>query len=148
MGKYWFSDGKMNFFFADFLFLGLFMTKKHVLSDKFFSVCHAPLPLLDEIWDARISAVLSATAYKFRLSLVIWAGLMHLILRILKFWNFFKKLRSQKIINRPSSVWVRTKALKLHIILQTRSFHKTAFSDFRNFKIRLRKSNKKRNMRF
>ena len=32
-----------------------------------------------------ISAVLSATAYKFRLPLVICAGLMHLILRILKF---------------------------------------------------------------
>ena len=65
------------------------MGKKHVLSEKKFSVCHAPLPvpvpLLDEIWDARISAVLSATAYKFRLPLVIWAGLMHLILRILKF---------------------------------------------------------------
>jgi hypothetical protein len=30
---------------ADFHVLGLFMAKKHDLSDKFFSVCHAPLPL-------------------------------------------------------------------------------------------------------
>jgi hypothetical protein len=30
---------------ADFHVLGLFMAKKHDLSDKKFSVCHAPLPL-------------------------------------------------------------------------------------------------------
>jgi hypothetical protein len=30
---------------ADFYVLGLFMAKKHDLSDKNFSVCHAPLPL-------------------------------------------------------------------------------------------------------
>jgi hypothetical protein len=29
---------------VDFHVLGLFMTKKHDLSDNFFSVCHAPLP--------------------------------------------------------------------------------------------------------
>jgi hypothetical protein len=32
-------------FFADFHVLGLFMAKKHDLSDKMFSICHAPLPL-------------------------------------------------------------------------------------------------------
>jgi hypothetical protein len=35
---------KWNFFIADFHVLGLFIAKKHDLSDKFFSVCHAPLP--------------------------------------------------------------------------------------------------------
>jgi hypothetical protein len=33
---------------ADFHVLELFMTKKHGLSDKKISVCHAPLPLLDK----------------------------------------------------------------------------------------------------
>jgi hypothetical protein len=37
---------KMNIFIADFHVLGLFMTKKHDLSDKKKSVCHAPLLLL------------------------------------------------------------------------------------------------------
>jgi hypothetical protein len=32
-------------FIADFHVLGLFMAKKHDLSDKIVSVCHAPLPL-------------------------------------------------------------------------------------------------------
>jgi hypothetical protein len=32
---------KMKKIIADFHVLGLFMTKKHDLSDKFFSVCHA-----------------------------------------------------------------------------------------------------------
>jgi hypothetical protein len=36
---------KWNFFFADFHVLGLFMAKKHGLSNKKISVCHAPLPL-------------------------------------------------------------------------------------------------------
>jgi hypothetical protein len=36
---------KWKFFIADFHVLGLFMAKKHDLSDNFFSVCHAPLPL-------------------------------------------------------------------------------------------------------
>ena len=95
---------KWKKFIAYFHVLWLFIPKKHDLSDKFFSVCHAPLPLpvpvplLDEICAARISAALSPTAYKFRLPLVIWAGLMHLILRILKFWNLLRKLRSQKIL--------------------------------------------------
>jgi hypothetical protein len=39
------ATGKMKIFFAYFHFLGLFMTKLHDLSDNFFSVCHAPLPL-------------------------------------------------------------------------------------------------------
>jgi hypothetical protein len=34
-----------DFFIADFHVLGLFMAKKHDLSDKKISVCHAPLPL-------------------------------------------------------------------------------------------------------
>jgi hypothetical protein len=37
---------KMKNFFADIHVLGLFMTKKLDLSDKKFSVCHAPLPPL------------------------------------------------------------------------------------------------------
>jgi hypothetical protein len=32
-------------FFADFHILGLFIAKKHDLSEKNVSVCHAPLPL-------------------------------------------------------------------------------------------------------
>jgi hypothetical protein len=36
---------KMKFFIADFHVLGLLMAKKHDLSDKHLSVCHAPLPL-------------------------------------------------------------------------------------------------------
>jgi hypothetical protein len=36
---------KMKKIIADFHVLGLFMAKKHGLSDKFFSVCHVPLPL-------------------------------------------------------------------------------------------------------
>jgi hypothetical protein len=40
---------KRIFFIADFHVLGLFMTKKHDLSDGNFSVGHAPLsPLLDK----------------------------------------------------------------------------------------------------
>jgi hypothetical protein len=35
---------KMKKIIADFHVLGLFMAKKHDLSDKFFSVYHAPLP--------------------------------------------------------------------------------------------------------
>jgi hypothetical protein len=36
---------KWKKFIADFHVLGLFMAKKHDLSEKKFSVCHAPLPL-------------------------------------------------------------------------------------------------------
>jgi hypothetical protein len=36
--------GKMIFFIADFHVLVLFMAKKHDLSDKKNSICHAPLP--------------------------------------------------------------------------------------------------------
>jgi hypothetical protein len=38
-------DLRIRFFIADFHVLGLFMAKKHDLSDKKISVCHAPLPL-------------------------------------------------------------------------------------------------------
>jgi hypothetical protein len=34
-----------RFCIADFHVLGLFMVKKHELSEKIFSVCHAPGPL-------------------------------------------------------------------------------------------------------
>jgi hypothetical protein len=36
---------KLKKIIADFHVLGLFMAKKHDLSDKKISVCHAPLPL-------------------------------------------------------------------------------------------------------
>jgi hypothetical protein len=36
---------KLKIFIADFHILGLFMAEKHDLSEKKFSVCHAPLPL-------------------------------------------------------------------------------------------------------
>jgi hypothetical protein len=36
---------KMKIFIADFHVLGLFIAKKHDLSEKNFSVCYAPLPL-------------------------------------------------------------------------------------------------------
>jgi hypothetical protein len=39
----WWEKLKKNI--ADFHVLGLFMAKKHDLSDKKISVCHAPLPL-------------------------------------------------------------------------------------------------------
>jgi hypothetical protein len=44
-GSIGFVSRKMKKFIADFHVLGLFMAKKHDLSDKFFSVCPAPLPL-------------------------------------------------------------------------------------------------------
>jgi hypothetical protein len=42
-GSIGFVSRKMNI--ADFHVLGFFMTKKHDLSEKKISVCHAPLPL-------------------------------------------------------------------------------------------------------
>jgi hypothetical protein len=41
-GSFGFVPRKM--FIADFHVLKLFMAKKHYLSEKIFSVCHAPLP--------------------------------------------------------------------------------------------------------
>jgi hypothetical protein len=38
---------KMIFFITDFHVLVLFMAKKHDLSDKKISVCHAPLPFVN-----------------------------------------------------------------------------------------------------
>jgi hypothetical protein len=43
--------------------------------------------VLVEICVDDISAVLRAADLRFRLPFVSWARLMHLILRILKFWN-------------------------------------------------------------
>jgi hypothetical protein len=60
----------MNFFFADFRFLGPFMNGYHDLSDKFFSVCHAPLPpLLDEISLDATEVTLKVRKLKFWLLL-------------------------------------------------------------------------------
>jgi hypothetical protein len=54
--------------FADFQFLGPFMNKYHDLSDKIFSVCHAPLPpVLDEICLVATELALKARKLKFRL---------------------------------------------------------------------------------
>jgi hypothetical protein len=44
-GSLGFVSRKMIFFISDFNVLGIFMAKKHDLSEKKFSVCHAPLPL-------------------------------------------------------------------------------------------------------
>jgi hypothetical protein len=44
-GSIGFVMRKVKIFFADFHVLGLFMAKKHVLSEKKISVCHAPGPL-------------------------------------------------------------------------------------------------------
>ena len=65
---------KWKFFIADFHVLGLFIPKKHDLSEKKISVCHAPLPvpLLDEIWDARIPAPSKARMLKFWLPESFW----------------------------------------------------------------------------
>jgi hypothetical protein len=56
-------------FFADFHFLGAIMNKKHDLSVKKFSVCHAPLPplspLLDEICLDATEVALKARKLKF-----------------------------------------------------------------------------------
>jgi hypothetical protein len=44
-GSIGFVMRKIKKIIADFHVLGLFMAKKHDLSDKKISVCHAPLPL-------------------------------------------------------------------------------------------------------
>jgi hypothetical protein len=44
-GSFGFESRKMKKIIADFHVLGLFMAKKHDLSEKKISVCHAPLPL-------------------------------------------------------------------------------------------------------
>jgi hypothetical protein len=43
-GSIGFVMRKMKFFIGEFHVLGLFMAKKHDLSENKFSVCHAPLP--------------------------------------------------------------------------------------------------------
>jgi hypothetical protein len=45
-GSIGFVSRKVIFFIAYFHVLGQFIAKKHDLSEKNFSVCHAPLPLL------------------------------------------------------------------------------------------------------
>jgi hypothetical protein len=51
---------------ADFHVLGLFMAKKHDLSEQKISVCHAPLPpLLDEICLDTSSVPMKAKKLKF-----------------------------------------------------------------------------------
>jgi hypothetical protein len=61
---------------------------------KYFSLCHVAVGIavvavraLVEICIDDILAVLKATDLRFQQSLVIWAGLIDLILRILKFWK-------------------------------------------------------------
>jgi hypothetical protein len=44
-GSIGFVSRKMKFFIADFHVLGLYMAKKHDLSQNKISVCHAPGPL-------------------------------------------------------------------------------------------------------
>jgi hypothetical protein len=44
-GSFGFVSRKMKKIIADLHVLGLFMAKKHDLSEKKISVCHAPLPL-------------------------------------------------------------------------------------------------------
>jgi hypothetical protein len=44
-GSIGFVMRKIKNFITDFHVLGLFMAKKHDLSNKKISVCHAPLPL-------------------------------------------------------------------------------------------------------
>jgi hypothetical protein len=69
--------GKMKKLLLIFTFK-YFLWQKHDLSDNFFSVCHAPLPLPPF---AKICLPpLASWAPE-----VFWANLMYLILRILKF---------------------------------------------------------------
>jgi hypothetical protein len=87
--NYWYH---LQFFFiANFHVLGLFMPKKQVQSEFFFpsvtvaGVAGVALRALVEICVDDISAVVRTTDFRFPLPLISWAGLMHLILRILKF---------------------------------------------------------------
>jgi hypothetical protein len=79
--KYWFRLQKKKknlqiFTFQDFLYLKFRLSR---------GVAGVAVRALVEICVDDISAVLRAT--DFRLPFISWAGLMHLILRILKFWN-------------------------------------------------------------
>jgi hypothetical protein len=56
-GSIGFVSRKMKFFIADFHVLGLFMAKKHDLSEKKISVCHAPRAVAVE---RKICATLTA----------------------------------------------------------------------------------------
>jgi hypothetical protein len=58
---------KLVFFIAVFHVLGLFMAKKHDLSDKNFFVCHAPLPLHTSYSEFGNLESLGYLPYKFRL---------------------------------------------------------------------------------
>jgi hypothetical protein len=65
-GSIGFVSRKMNFFIADFHVLGFFMAKKHDLSEKKISVCHAPLPpVLDEICLDATEVALKTRKLKF-----------------------------------------------------------------------------------
>jgi hypothetical protein len=73
------------FFFLNFHLLGLFIPKNKLRAKtKFRLAPGVAVRVLDEIYIDDISAVSWATDLRFRLSFTIWAGLMHLILRILK----------------------------------------------------------------
>jgi hypothetical protein len=81
-GKYWFHL-QLLFFIANFHVLGLvtykFRAKKKIRLSRGVAV-----RVLVEICIDDISAVLRTTDLRFWLPFVSWAGLMHLILRILK----------------------------------------------------------------
>jgi hypothetical protein len=76
-------------FFANFHVLELFMPQKPDKSEKQIYFCLLSRGVagraLVEICIEDISAAFRATDLRFRLFFVIWAGLMHLILRILKY---------------------------------------------------------------
>jgi hypothetical protein len=71
---------------ANFHVLGLLYLKDEFRAKFFFRLSRGvAVRSLVEICIDDISAVLRATDFKFRLPFFSWAGLMHLILRILKF---------------------------------------------------------------
>jgi hypothetical protein len=81
-GKYLFHLQKKNI--ASFHVFGLFIPKKSDALEGRLSRGVA-VRVLGEFCMHDISAILGATDLRFRLPIIIWAGLMHLILRILKF---------------------------------------------------------------
>jgi hypothetical protein len=79
-----FVSRKITFLIAYFHVLGLFIAKKYNLSEKKFSVCHAPLPL-EKFVSTLAQSIWKLESWNFS-PIVFWANLMYLILRILKFW--------------------------------------------------------------
>jgi hypothetical protein len=69
---------------ANFHVLELFVPKEHIKSEFLYRLSRGVVRALVEICIDDISAVLRATNLRFQLPFIIWAGLMHLILKILK----------------------------------------------------------------